>query len=140
ALAQLRPVLAGWGYQLGRPDGPLLPLTVSQLMLANRSPHLQDMTTDLFDRVREQRLLEGAGLNTVHAVQRVVAELGFCAAPAGRTGRHAVRATGAEGWQQWADRWHDTSPLTPRVRGSIRANLLKVGRWLAADPPDVADP
>ena len=141
ALAQLRPVLAGWGYQLGRPDDPLLPLTVSQLMLANRSPHLQDMTTNLFDRVREQRLLEGARLNTVHAVQRVVAELGFCAAPAGRTGRHAARATGgAEGWQQWADRWHDTSTLTRRVRGSIRANLLKVGRWLADQHPDVADP
>jgi hypothetical protein len=59
-LDQLRQVLGGWGYQLGRPDDPLLPLTVAQLMLANGSPHLQDMTTSLFDRVRVQRLLDGA--------------------------------------------------------------------------------
>jgi integrase len=139
-LGQLRRVLGGWGYQLGRPEDPLLPLTVAQLMLANGSPHLQDMTTGLFDRVREQRLLDGVRLNTVHAVQRAVAELGFCAAPAGRTGQHARATGGAETWQQAADRWHDTSTLTRRVRGSVRANLLKVGRWLAAEHPEVADP
>ena len=139
-LGQLRRVLGVWGYQLGRPDDPLLPLTVAQLMLANGSPHLQDMTTGLFDRVREQRLLDGVRLNTVHAVQRAVAELGFCAAPLGRTGQHARATGGAETWQQAADRWHDTSTLTRRVRGSVRANLLKVGRWLAAEHPEVADP
>jgi hypothetical protein len=73
-LGQLRRVLGGWGYQFGRADDPLLPLTVAQLMLANGSPHLQDMTTGLFDRVREQRLLDGARLNTVHAVQRALAD------------------------------------------------------------------
>jgi hypothetical protein len=140
-LARLRRILAGWGYQLGRDEDTLLPLTVAQLMLANRSPHVQDMRTDLFDRVREQRLLGGSRLNTVHAVQRAVAELGFCDPPAGRTGRHAARATGgAEVWQQWANRWHDTSTLTRRVRGAVRSNLLKVGRWLAAEHPDAADP
>src|SRR5947207_2484095 len=46
----------------------------------------------------------------------------------------------AEPWQQAADRWHDTSTLTRRVRGSVRANLLKVGRWLAVEHPEVADP
>jgi integrase len=139
-LGQLRQVLGGWGYQLGRAEDPLLPLTVAQLMLANGSPHLQDMTTGLFDRVREQRLLGGVRLNTVHAVQRAVAELGFCVAPLGRTGQHARATGGAETWQQAADRWHDTSTLTRRVRGSVRTNLLKVGRWLADQHPEVADP
>jgi hypothetical protein len=140
-LATLRAVLAGWGYQLGRAEDDLLPLTVAQLMLANRSPHLADMNTDLFDRVREHRLLGGARLNTVHAVQRAVAELGFCTTPTARTGRRTARATGgAPVWQQWANRWHDTSTLTRRVRGGIRSNLLKVGRWPAAEYPDTADP
>jgi hypothetical protein len=59
-----------------------------------------------------------ARLNTVHAVQRAVAQLGFCAAPALRTPRHTARATGgAEVWQLWAIRWHDSSTLTRRVRG-----------------------
>jgi integrase len=140
-IARLREVLAGWGYQLGRDDDTLLPLTIAQLMLANRSPHLEDLNTELFDRVREQRMLRGARLNTVHAVQRAVAELGFCTPPAGRTGRHSARSTGgAEVWEQWANRWHDTSTLTPRARGGIRANLLKVGRWLAAEHAKSADP
>ncbi|HZM81558.1 MAG TPA: hypothetical protein VFC19_38025 [Candidatus Limnocylindrales bacterium] len=140
-IGRLRMVLAGWGYQLGRADDPMLPLTVAALMLLNRSPHLEDLNTDLFDHVREQRLLGGARLNTVYAVQRAVAQLGFCAAPAGRTGTHAVRSTGgATAWQQWADRWHDTSTLTPRARGGTRSNLLKVGRWLAAEHPEAADP
>ena len=140
-IGRLRAVLAGWGYQLGRDDDTLLPLTVAQLMLLNRSPHLEDLTADLFDRIREQRLLGGARLNTVHAVQRAVAELGFCAAPTARTaGNRAGSTGGAEVWEQWANRWHATSTLTPRARGGMRSNLLKVGRWLAAEHADAADP
>jgi hypothetical protein len=43
-------------------------------------------------------------------------------------------------WQQWVDRWHATSTLTPRVRGGVRANLLKAGRWAADQHPQAADP
>jgi hypothetical protein len=67
--------------------------------------------------------------------------LGFCDPPANRTGGHAARATGgAPVWEQWVDRWHMTSTLTPRVRGQVRSNLLKVGRWLAAEHPEAPDP
>jgi hypothetical protein len=130
-LAELRRVLGGWGYQLGRPDDHMLPLTVAQLMLSNGSPHLQDMTADLFDRVHEERLLEGARLNTVHAVQRAVAELGFCTAPVRRNGQHSARATGgAQKWQQAADRWYDTSTLTRRVRAvSAPTCSRSAGGW-----------
>lgn len=99
------------------------------------------MDTALFDRVRRDRLLEGSQLNTLHALQRAVAALGFCDPPLQCTGRHSARATGgAKIWEQWADRWHDTSALTPRVRGSIRSTLLRVGRWIAAEQPDADDP
>ncbi|MGW7442796.1 hypothetical protein [Kitasatospora sp. NPDC054795] len=74
-------------------------------------------------------------------MQRAVAELGFCDSPRPGTGRHSARASGgAPIWEQWADRWHATSTLTPRVRGGVRSNLLKVGRWIAAEQPDAADP
>ncbi|WP_411130391.1 tyrosine-type recombinase/integrase [Streptomyces sp. x-19] len=139
--ARIRTVLGAWGYQLGEDDDTLLPSVACQLFLLNRSPHLEDLDTALFDRVRRDRLLEGARLNTLHALQRAVAELGFCDPPLQSTGRHSARATGgAKVWEQWADRWHDTSTLTPRVRGSIRSTLLRVGRWIAAEQPDAADP
>ncbi|MFJ1548097.1 hypothetical protein [Streptomyces sp. NPDC088246] len=70
-----------------------------------------------------------------------MAALGYCDPPGSGTGRRTAKAAGGpETWSQWADRWHATSTLTPRVRGSIRSNLLKVGRWLAAEHPDLADP
>ncbi|MEU4583295.1 tyrosine-type recombinase/integrase [Kitasatospora aureofaciens] len=140
-IARVRAVLGAWGYRLGQDDDTLLPMVACQLFLLNRSPHLEDLDTALFDRVRRDRLLDGSRLNTLHAMQRAVAELGFCAPPAASTGRHTSRATGgAERWERWADRWHATSTLTPRVRGSIRSNLLKVGRWIAAEQPEAADP
>jgi integrase len=116
-------------------------MVACQLFLANRSPHLEDLGTELFDRFRRDRLIEGARLNTLYALQRAVAALGFCDPPVNRTGGHAARATGgAPLWEQWVDRWHATSTLTPRVRGQVRSNLLKIGRWLAAERRDVADP
>ncbi|MFE3270756.1 hypothetical protein [Streptomyces sp. NPDC059215] len=113
----------------------------SQLFLLNPSPHLEDLDTALFDRVRLDGLLEGSRLNTLHAMQRAVAELGFCDLPCPGTGRRSARASGGPPvWDQWADRYHATSTLTPRVRGGVRSNLLKAGQWTAAEQPGSADP
>lgn len=140
-IARIRTVLASWGYQLGRDDDTLLPMVVCQVLLLNRSPHLEDLDTSLFDRVRREKMLDGSRLYTLHATQRAVAELGFCDPPQPITGRQSARATGgAKTWEQWADRWHATSTLTPGVRGGMRSTLLRVGRWIAAEQPDAADP
>ncbi|MGW3661319.1 tyrosine-type recombinase/integrase [Streptomyces sp. NPDC005151] len=140
-IARLRAVLGAWGYRLGAAEDTLLPMVACQMFLLNRNPHLENLDDTLFDRVRRDGLLEGSRLNTLHAMQRAVAELGFCGPPRSGTGRQSARATGgAQVWEQWADRWHATSTLTPRVRGGVRSNLLKVGRWLAAELPDAADP
>ncbi len=98
--------LAEWGYRLGRSDDTLLPTVTGQLFLLNRSSHLEDLGTELFDRVRRDGLLGGARLNTVHAVQRAVTALGFCDPPPATTGRGTARAAGGpQVWQQWVDRW-----------------------------------
>ncbi|MFE1775511.1 tyrosine-type recombinase/integrase [Streptomyces sp. NPDC059008] len=116
-------------------------MVVCQLLLLNRSPHLEDLDTSLFDRVRREKILDGSRLYTLHATQRAVAELGFCDPPQPTTGRHSARATGgAKTWEQWVDRWHATSTLTPGARGGMRSTLLRVGRWIAAEQPDAADP
>lgn len=140
-IARIRAVLASWGYQLGRNDDTLLPMVVCQLLLLNRSPHLEDLDTSLFERVRREKMLAGSQRYTLHATQRAVAELGFCDPPQAITGRQSARATGgAKTWEQWVDRWHATSTLTPGVRGAMRSALLRVGRWIAAEQPDTADP
>jgi len=140
-IARIRAVLASWGYQLGRDDDTLLPMVVCQLLLLNRSPHLEDLDTPLFDRVRREKMLAGSQRYTLHATQRAVAELGFCDPPQPITGRQSARATGgAKSWEQWVDRWYATSTLTLGVRGAMRSALLRVGRWIAAEQPDSADP
>ncbi|MGW1290366.1 tyrosine-type recombinase/integrase, partial [Streptomyces sp. NPDC002586] len=140
-IRRIRAVLDGWGYQLGRDNDSVLPMVACQVFLLNRSPHIEDVTTELFERIRGERLLPDLRLNTLHAMQRAVAELGHCAPPQRMTGRHSARASGgAQEWAQWVDRWYDTSTLTPRVRGSVRSTLFKVGRWLEAEHPEAADP
>ena len=140
-ISRLRAVLAGWGYRLGSDDDQLLPMVAAQVFLLARSPHLEELSTPLFDRIRDEQRLIGSRLNALHAMQRAVADLGFCDPPTLQTGRHSMRASGgAPAWEQWADRWHATSTLTARVRGSVRGQLLKVGRWAATDLPEAGDP
>ncbi|MET9412463.1 hypothetical protein ABZX90_43220 [Streptomyces sp. NPDC002935] len=99
-IARIRAVLASWGYQLGRDDDTPLPMMVCLLLLLNRSPHLEDLDTSLFDRVRHEKLLDGSRRYTLHATQRAVAELGFCDPLQPITGRHSARATGgAKTWE-----------------------------------------
>jgi integrase len=140
-ILRLRAVLAGWGYRLGDEQDSMLPLVACQVFLLARSPHIEDLGTELFERMRAEKLLPAAQGNTLYALQRAVAALGFCEPPASRTGGHSRMADGGPAaWQQWVDRWHATSTLTPRVRGGIRSNLLKVGRWAEAEYPEAADP
>ncbi len=140
-IRRIRSVPAGWGYRLGRDDDTLLPMVACQLFLLNRSPHVEALRTELFDRIRSERLLPDLRLNTLHAIQRAVAHLGLCDPPAPGTGRHSARASGGpQQWAQWVDRWHATSTLTPRACGSVRAILYKVGRWLEVEHPEATDP
>jgi hypothetical protein len=78
---RIRTTLADWGYRLGRDDDKLLPMVACQVFLLNRSPDVEDLDTDLFDRIRAEQLLPERRLNTLHAVQRAVAALGFCQPP-----------------------------------------------------------
>ncbi|MBV9921042.1 MAG: tyrosine-type recombinase/integrase [Pseudonocardia sp.] len=116
-------------------------MVACQMLLLNRSPHLEDMSTGLFERARRERLLPAARGNTLHAMQRAVAELGFCDPPQRLTGHHSTRANGGPpAWKAQVEHWHGTSALSPRVRDSVRATLLKAGRWLEAEQPDATNP
>jgi integrase len=140
-ISRVRAVLAGWGYRLGDERDALLPMVACQVFLLAGSPHLEELTTELFERMRAAKMLPASRGNTLYAMQRAVAALGFCDPPASRTGRHSQMANGGPAqWQQWVDRWYVTSTLTPGARGGIRSNLLKAGRWAEAEHPEAADP
>jgi hypothetical protein len=85
-IRRIRSVLAQWGYRLGAEDDMLLPMVACQVFLLNRSPHIDELCTGLFDRIRSELLLPSPRLNTLHAMQRAVAYLGFCDPPPPRAG------------------------------------------------------
>jgi hypothetical protein len=139
AVGRIREVLAGWGYRLGEQDDKLLPTRVCEVLLLTRSPHLEDLSSPLFQRVRDERLLPERHYNVLHSVQRAVTALGWCDPPAVTSRRPQVEGLAPQ-WLDWVERWHATSTLAPRVRSGFRTTLLKVGRWLASEHPEITEP
>ncbi|OMI37831.1 hypothetical protein [Streptomyces sparsogenes] len=79
-------MLDGWGYQLRCGNDTVLPMVACQVLLLRRSLHIEQLTIELFERIRGERLLPDVRLNTSHAMQQAVAELGYCEPPQRMTG------------------------------------------------------
>ena len=113
----------------------------SQALLINHSSRLEDLTTEAFAALRAHPANAGRYREMIYALQRACASLGYCDPPV-RPGRN--NAPGIDGtspqWAAWVERWHATSPLSPRVRATVRTIMAKTGRWLAAEHPEITDP
>jgi len=136
-------VLDQWGYRSQARDGEYrLPGVLAQALLINRSPRLPDLTTGAFARLHAHPAASGRQHQTsLYALQRAVASLGYCDPPVRAGYNHAPGIEGTDpAWARWVERWHATSPLTPKVRAIIRTIVAKAGRWLAAEYPAIAEP
>jgi len=141
SLQRAAELLDQWGYRGSLSYRHSLRGAFSQAFLVNRSPHLEDLSTDAFTRLRDHPATSGYQLPLFYALQRTVAALGHCDPPV-RTGYNAAPVIeGADPlWTKWVERWHATSPLTPKVRSIIRTIMAKAGRWLAAEHPEITEP
>ncbi|MFF3159216.1 tyrosine-type recombinase/integrase [Streptomyces sp. NPDC057910] len=139
---QVAATLQGWGYHPSNGAFGQFRTVLVQIMLLNRSPLLQDMTTDAMLRARESPAISPRSRRgQLHGVHRAIAALGHCGPPPKPV--HAVMPDlegVPEPWAAAVERWHDTSTLTPKVRGMFRSVMAKAGRWLAAEHPDVVEP
>jgi hypothetical protein len=99
------------------------------------------LDTAAFTRLRAHPATNDHHGELLFALQRAAAGLGYCDPPV-RTGRsHMPTIEGADpAWAGWVERWHATSPLTPKVRGIVRTIMAKAGRWLAAEHPEITEP
>ena len=74
-------------------------------------------------------------------LDRALAALGYVGPP--RPPRRLALAP-AEGvdpvWADWVQRWHNTSTLPASGRKGRRNQMLRMGRWLAAEHPEVREP
>ena len=138
AIEPVRAVLSGWGYRAAN-----LESMICTLLLLNRSPMLNELTSPALERLRADAAIErhfhGRHL---HGVHRALATLGHTGPPpAPRYGDGPVPITGtAPGWAQAVERWHATATVQPSTRDTHRVVLAKIGRWLAADHPDITGP
>jgi hypothetical protein len=143
AMSEAAAVLDRWGYRSQTRDGEYrLPGVLAQALLINGSPRLSALTTEAFARLHEHpAAAERKHTAALFALQKAVADLGYCAPPVRPGGNHmpVIGGTSAA-WAQWAERWHATSALTPRVRATIRTIMAKAGRWLAAEHPEITEP
>jgi integrase len=141
SLQHVAELLDEWGYRGSLSCRHSLRGAFSQAFLVNRSPHLEDLSTEAFSRLREHPATNRYHLPLFYALQRAVAALGHCDPPV-RTGYNAAPVI--EGtdplWTEWVERWYATSPLTPKVRSIIRTIMAKAGRWLAAEHPEITEP
>jgi integrase len=141
SIAQAAATLDAWGYRVPNAAKHRLRGVLSQALLLNRSPLLEDLSTEAFTRLRTHPATTDYQLPLLYALQRAVAALGHCEPPV-RAGYNAAPVIeGADpAWTGWVERWHATSTLTPRVRAIIRTIMAKAGRWLAAEHPEITEP
>ena len=117
-----------------------------EVLLANGSPLLEDLTTEALERVWNGHVTAQRRW-CVQRLSNVLADLGLIerALPHGyskaRGGKRIDLTAGiSPRWVAAVQRWRNTSTLTPKTRKGLFYVLLKVGRWLSATCPAEAAP
>ena len=131
--------LEEWGYRSTRSDQRLRTIT-AQILLINRSAHLQDLTDEVLQQLHgDPRLGQRRGQFPCRSSCRRRSGLRRSS-----TASHPRQPDAGGGapveWMTWVDRWFATSTLTPEVRREYRSILAKTGRWLTSDQPHIATP
>jgi integrase len=122
------------------------PRALCEASLVNRSPHLEDLTTAVFVQIRESHMPPSINPALV-AVSRALAVLGLIKEPLKERFKPSERLTEplirdgvSKAWLEWCDRWMRTSIHARRTRLGIYYQLLKAGRWLARNHPEITNP
>lgn len=119
---------------------------INKVLLANRSPCLEDLTYEKLDAVRKQSSQVASNDNFVGLSQGLVG-LGILSKPLTKL-RIQGKFLGSNGalenisveWLHWCQRWYDTSTYPPKTRRGIFYSLLVPGRWLAKQHPNIVTP
>ncbi len=140
ATGRVTSVLHGWGQRSPQVTARTESLVCHALLL-NRSPLLEDLSADVLQGLRANTAIPYSLRQNVHSLHRALAALGLTSPPPppARLAPPPVEGV-APAWAGWVQRWHGTSPLPPRGRKGRRSQMLRMGRWLAAEHPGVQEP
>ena len=113
-----------------------------EIFLMNRSPLLADLSFEVLKRMRPK-------LTTAHlrsymvSLSRALASLGYLAQPltVNQRGENLDPLSGVSPqWLAYCQRWRTTSTLSKSSRKTYFWCLIKVGRWLAHQHPELDTP
>jgi len=132
--------------RIGYADGineKRIPNLLCKLLLANRSPRLEDLTVGLLEEL-QNGWGNSSNKEDVLALSRALHNFGILDRPLCQRQNQPPADQATAGvpalWAEWIKRWRDTSTLEPVSRKGYFYCLCKVGRWVAASHPELADP
>ena len=142
---RIETALAGWGYgsQLLKED---LPKTLSLILLMNRSPLLEDLSAEALDRI--QSAIPANRHYMVDRIRHALVELKLIEnLEPGKEKRvriprlkETTTANISPEWLALCKRWLKTTGLGAHTRNAFFYLLLKVGRWLNQEHPEINSP
>lgn len=140
AVARITTILQAWGYR--QKDGSGLTTCVSYLFMQNRSPLLEDLSSEFLEKA-VQTCRSVTVQMCLYQVARALFGLGVITRPLKRRGGSTPVLDEADGsidseWFTWCGRWKKLSRL--QKPDNLYYHLLKVGRWLKATHPEVTSP
>lgn len=141
---RVRDEMRSVGFKSKAPRG--LKPALHSALLYQRSDRLEDITVETLRRVASSEI--GSTRTGAAALSRVLARMGmidegFCLRQGVRRRppdeRKATEDVPDE-WMDWCDRWRAASSAAPSSVMSIYYGILKCGRWLGDQHPDIHSP
>jgi len=141
AIGRIVDVILSWGY--GRFQAKDVQWAVCTVLLANKSPCLEDLTLEVLEAERKLTPIYYRRASIV-VLSKVLADAGILPHPlaklAGRSNMGDVTNGVDPVWLGWVQRWHKTSTLQENSRYRHLVNVLKAGRWVSATHSECTSP
>lgn len=120
------------------------PNTICKVFLACGSGRLEDITFEDLEDVRKN-CSSKLTRRTMVPLSRALFSLGYLSSPLDpyiSVGTAETKTTVGvpNEWVEWVRRWHDTTTVEPNTKRQAFYCLMKVGRWLGKNRPELADP
>lgn len=135
-------VMGGFGYSQKEGTVELVRGVLSLLFLLNRSPYLEDLSTEFMGQVIAQIQVERIA-QIASTIRLVLHQMGLIDLPDVHPAStiYPEIADMAPEWGKWCQSWHQRDThLTPRSRKWFYHGLMNVGRWLYRTHPAIISP
>lgn len=122
-----------------------VPLVLCDALILNRSGYLEDLSAEMLSELRDREKRKHATA-AYYTLSNALASIGTIARPLlpPRTKQKQKRPDTLKDisteWIGWVNRWRKTSTINKASRKTNYYILLKVGRWLKVNHPNVVSP